>query len=368
MSVAFTPSVCHINLSAIERNFRKLGDPGRLMPVIKSDAYGHGLVEVAQTLSRAGAQSFAVGLPGEGAILRQLGHRQEILPLLGCIDNGDWEMSINFDLTACVGSFADLDCARELLARYPGKALSVAIKVDTGMSRLGFDPEEIGAVIDFLKGNPGIRPSLLLSHFACADMPGEKDFTDAQRNLFQQIYATFKDGFPEMRPSLGNSAAAITGLGSEIARPGLALYGYNPMPGKDELNLELAMSVSAPVIATRQIKPGQSVSYGRTFIADKPMRIGVIACGYATGFARQLSSQAEVVINGKRVRQIGRVCMSMACLDITDRDDVKTGDAAWILGGGGNQVTALELANLLDTIPYEVLCLMGGLTPRVYSR
>lgn len=368
MSIAFTPSVCHIDLAAIERNFRKLGPADRLMPVIKSDAYGHGLMEVAQALSRAGAKSFAVGLAEEGAILRQLGHKQELVALLGCIGNGDWEMAINYDLTPCIGSFADLAHAREALARYPGKKLSVAIKFDTGMSRLGFAPEETGAVIDFLAETPGLRPALTLSHFACADMPEEKDFTDTQRNTFRQVHAAFKARFPEMRASLGNSASTVTGGSLEIARPGLALYGYNPMPYKDALELEMAMAISTPVIAIRNIKPGHSVSYGRTFTADKPMRIAVLACGYATGFARQLSSQAEVLLNGRRARQIGRVCMSMTCVDITGRDDIKTGDRAWLLGGGENQVTALELASRLGTIPYEVLCLMGGLNPRVYSR
>lgn len=368
MPVAFTPSVCHINLGAIERNFRKLGDAERLLPVIKSDAYGHGLMEVAQALSRVGARSFAVGLPEEGSVLRQLGHKQEIVPLLGCIGSGDWDMAINFDLTPCIGSFADLARAREALARYPGKSLSVAIQVDTGMSRLGFDPDEAGAVIDFLAQSPGLRPTLLLSHFACADMPEEKDFTAAQHTIFSRIHATFKARFPEMRPSLGNSASTIAGGGQEIARPGLALYGYSPLPGKDDLDLEIAMSLSTPVIATRNIRPGQSVSYGRTFTADKPMRIAVLACGYAGGFARQLSSQSEALIKGKRVRQIGRVCMSMTCVDISDRDDVNTGDTAWLLGGGENQVTAKELASRLGTIPYEVLCLMGELNPRVYSR
>lgn len=369
MSIAFTPSICHIRLAAIAHNFRKLGTPENLMPVIKSDAYGHGLTEVAQALDRAGAQRFAVGIAEEGSILRQLGHEQEVFLLMGCLSPGDWELAMRYQLTPTVGTFEDLKLASQLMARYPGQKLSIAIKVDTGMSRLGFNPDEAGAMVDFLSQNPALDPRLLITHLACADMPEEEDFTTSQIRVFDTFYSALAARFPGVPRSFGNSAATISGRGYEVSRPGLALYGANPIPDADNTGLEWAMSVSTPIIHVRDLKPGQSVSYGRIFTADKPMRIAIVACGYATGFSRRLSNNAQMIVNGKRVRQIGRVCMSMACLDITGVDDAKPGDLAWVMGGNWeNPVTASEIAALLGTIPYEVFCVMGGLNPRVYYR
>lgn len=369
MSVSFTPSICHIDLSAIARNFKKLGSQENLLPVIKSDAYGHGLMEVAQILDRAGALRYAVGGADEGAALRQLGHKQEILLLMGCIGVSDWEQALRYDLIPSVGSFTDLEEATTLLRNHPGQSLKIAIKADTGMSRLGFIPAEIPHVIEFLTQNRALKPQMLLSHLACADMPEQSEFTATQMRIFDDIHAAFSETFPGLPRSLANSAATISGQPYELVRPGLALYGSNPLPGKDPLGLEWAMSVSTPVLQTRSLPKGQSVSYGRIFTADRPMRIAIVACGYATGFNRSLSNKAEAVLNGKRVRQIGRICMSMSAFDITDAGEVKKGDLAWLLGGpGDNPVTAADLADWLNTIPYEVLCLMGSLNPRVYLR
>lgn len=369
MSLSFTPSVCHVNLSAIARNFKKLGPPERLLPVIKSDAYGHGLTEVAQILGKNGATKFAVGLAEEGTILRQLGHQQDIVLLMGCLASGDWEQALHYHLTPCVGSFEDLHEAAELLSRYPGKTLGIAIKADTGMSRLGFSQGEIPQLLEFLTQNPALEPRLLISHLACADMPEESEFTARQAKIFDEFYQALSVKFPGLPRSLANSAATITGNECELLRPGLALYGGNPLPGPDELGLEWAMSVSTPVLQTRELAKGQSISYGRIFTADKPMAAAIVACGYATGFSRNLSNKAQAVINGKRVGQIGRICMSMAALDITDAGDVKKGDLAWLMGGdSSNPVTPTDIANWLDTISYEILCLMGSLNPRVYSR
>ena len=369
MGLPFTASICHVNLSAIARNFLKLGPAEKLLPVIKSDAYGHGVAEVAQTLTQAGARRFAVGLAEEGAILRQLGHQEDIVLLMGCLNTGDWEQALACNLTPCIGSFTDLMEASALLRNHPGKTMQVAIKADTGMSRLGFGRPDLPQLLELLAQNPTIRPVLLLSHLACADMPEEEEFTAAQIRTFDDFYMALSEKLPGLSRSLANSAATINGHDYELGRPGLALYGYNPLPGADNLGLEPAMSVSSPVIQTRELARGQSVSYGRIFTADRPMRIAIVACGYACGFARNLSNRAEAVLNGKRVRQVGRICMSMAALDVTLAGEVSKGDRAWLLGGdSANAVSAAEFAGWLDTISYEALCMLGGLNPRVYSR
>lgn len=369
MGLVFTPSTCHVVLSRIARNFKKLGDPETLLPVIKSDAYGHGLMEVAQTLGRAGAARFAVGLADEGSTLRQLGHKQDIVLLMGCLGISDWESALRYDLIPCVGDFGALEEIKKILARYPGKKMRIALKVDTGMSRLGFDEEDIPHVLEALTQLDRCSPALLISHLACADMPEEEEYTSEQIKKFSRFKDALSDRYPLLPDSLCNSAATLNGLGHGFGRPGLALYGGNPLPGADSLGLEWAMSVSTPIIQTRELEKGQSVSYGRIFTAQRPMRIAIGACGYATGYSRNLSNKAEAVINGKRARQVGRICMSMAAFDITDIPSAREGDSIWLLGGDSeNPVTADELASWLDTISYEALCLMGSLNPRVYSR
>lgn len=362
----FSPSICHINLSVIAKNFKTLGSPEQLMPVVKSDAYGHGLAETAQTLERAGAIRYAVGMAEEGVTLRQLGHKQEIILLMGCLGPADWELALNCSLTPLIGSFEELKNARDLLSRYPGRTLRMGVKVDTGMSRLGFNLDEAGAVTDFLCENPELKPILLASHLACADMPEQDEFTRSQLEVFDDFYKTISARIPGIWRSIGNSASIIAGSCHEIARPGIALYGYDPI-GASQGELEWAMSVSTPVLKVREIPAGASISYGRDYIAKSPMRIAVIASGYATGFSRTLSGRTVASVNGQLCPQVGRICMGMACLDVTGVPELKRGDNAWIMGPE-NGITPLELAERLGTIPYEVLCLMGELNQRVYHR
>lgn len=346
----------------------RLGPPASLMPVIKADAYGHGLLPVAQALATAGAKRFAVGIAAEGEELRKAGLNQQIIPLLGCLDKEDWEKARS--LTPLIGSFADLETARQLA---PVNGFwDIALKFDTGMGRLGFDPEETGSLIESLAAAPTLRPALAISHLACADMPDEAGFTQAQKTTFKQIFQLLKSHYPEICMSLANSAALCSGCNeTEISRPGLALYGGNPLPGDCRCELEWAMSVSAPILQTRRLKPGQSVSYGRTFTADREMVVAIIGAGYAQGLNRALSNRMPVLVNGRRARQIGRICMGMSLIDITEAHDVGPGDRVWLLGGeaspGEKPVTAQELADILGTIPYEILCLMGSLNPRRYE-
>ncbi|MFR8276704.1 MAG: alanine racemase, partial [Desulfovibrio fairfieldensis] len=202
-------------------------------------------------------------------------------------------------------------------------------------------------------------------------------YTQAQAERFASMCAVLREAFPDIARSLGNSAGAL-GLPEsryEACRPGLALYGGNPFAGTAwetrGTGLEWVMSVSSPVLQVRQLKAGQSVSYGRIFTAPQAMTVAVVAAGYATGFARALSNRIDLLINGRRVPQVGRVCMSMLMADVSSLPDVRTGDTAWILGGpaapGQRPVSAQEMADELGTIPYEILCLMGSTNPRVYS-
>lgn len=361
----FTPARCHVNLGAIRRNFARLGQPQALMPVIKSDAYGHGLIPVAKTLAGADARRFAVGLAREGIALRNAGLRQDIVLLLGCLSPDDWQQACAHKLTPLAGSFADLEAAAAL-----EQPISIAIKCDTGMGRLGFAPEDAGAVVNFLQQRPLIRPAMLVSHFACSDMPDQEAYTLMQARTFAAFFETLRAAYPQIASSICNSAATLDGMANDISRPGLALYGGNPFANTPLPGFEWAMSVAAPVIAVHPLAKGQTVSYGRIFTAPKKMRIAVLACGYATGFARNLSNKTHVLLHGRRCAQIGRICMSMAMVDASGLPDAAPGDQAWIMGGGDGAeagLTAWDLAELLDTIPYELLCSFGSLNARVYA-
>lgn len=373
ISCNFTPSTCHIDLGALARNFIALGKPEKLMPVIKADAYGHGLLQVAYTLNKCGAKNFAVGTVSEGIALRKRGFSQTIVPLLGCLNMEECQLALNNALMPVIGNFADLD-RLESVAQQGSSNVEIAIKCDTGMSRLGFGQDDIPFLLERLDRRTHLRPAMLISHLACADMPEELGFTNQQIKKFNAFYESLKSLNYKILRSLGNSAATL-GLEKthfDLLRPGLVLYGYSPFESERKDNFpELVMSVSTPIIHVRDLEQGQSVSYGRAFTAQRPMRIAITACGYATGFNRSLSNRSFMMVNGKRARQVGRVCMSMTMLDITDIKDAKPGDRAWILGGPASEdfspITASEIAALLDTIPYEILCQFGAMNPRQFT-
>lgn len=369
----FSPARCHIDLGAIARNFSRLGPAEALMPVIKSDAYGHGLLPVARALAEAGARQFAVGIVDEGVALREAGLAQRVVTLLGAQSDADWEAARAHGIIPAVGDFEQLE--RAAAHSGTGAALRIAVQCETGMGRLGFTEEDLPRLLDRLRGMPGVEPALAVSHFACADMPEQEDYTAAQQRRFAAMTGALRAAFPSMQRSLANTAGLLgrRGTDCEAARPGLAIYGGNPFgaAGPDDAPaLEWAMSVCAPVLSVRRLAAGQSVSYGRTFTAPRPLTVAVVGIGYATGFARALSNRAAMLVNGRRAPQVGRVCMGLTMLDVTDAGPVRPGDPAWALGGpaaaGERPVTPQELADLLGTIPYEVLCLMGGMNPRVY--
>ena len=373
----FSPSLCHIDLGAIRRNFGRMGQPQALMPVIKSDAYGHGLVPVARVLAEAGAQRFAVGTVSEGMALRDAGLRQAIVPLLGALTDVDWQGAVTQSLTPVVGNFDQLE--RAAAHCHAGRTLRVAIKCETGMGRLGFSEAELPQVIDRLRSVQGLKPVMVISHFSCADVPEQEAYTQDQVRRFSAMSDALRAVFPEIKRSLCNTAGTIGRPEAhfEICRPGISLYGGNPFKGTSwedkgaKLGLEWSMSVSAPVIEVRQVAEGRSVSYGRLFTAQKPATVAVVAIGYATAFNRSLSTRTAMLINGHRAPQVGRVCMGMIMADVTDLPPVRVGDTAWLVGGpaepGQSPVTPQDIADTLGTISYEVLCLFGGMNPRVYG-
>ncbi len=358
------PCLCRVslNLDALRHNVALLKSFGKpLMPVIKADAYGHGLLDVAAVLRAEGANRLAVGTVAEAALLRAGGFEGDIIALLGAV----WDEDV-----AALGPQRIIPLVHnwEGLRRLAGAGtpLTVAIKCDTGMARLGFAPEEIPAVADFLRDTPGLTPAYFLSHLAVADVPEQEAFTREQARRFQGVCELMRAAFPGIVISLANSAClmAFPDLAGDLARPGIALYGGNPFFGtpREDLGAGLrpVMEVCAPVLSVHPLRAGQSLGYGRTFVAPADMRVAVVGMGYADAYRRNPAASGMcMTLRGRRARLIGRVAMQMTCLDVTGRDDVRPGDAAWLLGGEGDAVHLHELTAWWGTIPHEVTCLLG---------
>ncbi|MDE5879309.1 MAG: alanine racemase, partial [Desulfovibrio sp.] len=233
MPCTFTPAFCRIDLAALRRNFRRLGAPEGLMPVIKSDAYGHGLLPVATALSEAGARRFAVGTASEGIALRRAGFGQEIVPLMGCLTPEEWRGAAAAGLTPLLASFDDIEAAAGAARATGVSSLPVALKCDTGMGRLGFTPDEAPELAERLRAHRALAPRFALSHLSSVDMPGEDAYTAMQVRRFERFFGALAAAFPGILPSLGNSAGTLgpARAVSGICRPGLALYGGHPFAG-----------------------------------------------------------------------------------------------------------------------------------------
>ncbi len=372
----FSHTLCHVDLGALQRNFKRCGTPAGLMPVLKSDAYGHGLLECARALAAVGAERFAVGCADEGRALREAGLGQDILPLMAPVTAEDWDLVTGCSLMPLVCSMEQLEAAS---ARASGEhPLPLAIKLETGMHRQGFREEELPELIARLRQNPALEPRLALSHCSCADIPERHDYTTGQVDLFERMAQGLACAFPDIRASLFNSAGILDSTYrhnmEDISRPGVVLYGGNPFAGtsKEALgsSLEWTMSLSTLILQVTTLRKGEGISYGHLFRADHDMKIAVAGAGYANALPRALTSRLDALVHGKRVRSVGRVCMNMTMFDVSNIEDVRAGEELWLLGGracpGERPVTAQEWAQKLGTISYEVLCLVGNSNARVF--
>ena len=362
---------CHvrINWDHFRRNIEALKKKGHaLMPVIKADAYGHGVREAAAVLEEEGIGWAAAGTLKEAAVVRDAGFSGNIVALLSRVpEMEDVRLACEKRLAPLIhnreGLLAVKDAVRRLNAAKP---LDIAVKVETGMGRLGFRLEDMEKVADFLAHSPELSPLVQVSHFAVADVPEESGYTRAQCDVFYRAAAVMHQKFPAMRCSLGNTAGLAEGVTErdDICRPGIALYGYDPLYGTAHEGtcgpLLPVMEVSAPLISVHPLHKGESVGYGRTFRADSERTVGWVAIGYADGYRRNPAPGACMCINGERVPVIGRVAMQMTCVDLTNLAALPSpGDTVYVLGGPGNAVSAQELADWWGTIPYEVTCLLG---------
>jgi alanine racemase len=363
-----------IHLENLRHNYgvyRRLSD--NVIPVIKSDAYGHGLVEVSRALEDE-AETFAVGFVNEAVKLRESGCNRRILALLGPVDETDYTALWEHDILTVIAHQGQLDRLAELAPqRGP---LKIGLKFDTGMRRLGFRPEEAGEVIAFLKTHPALEPVMVTSHLASADEPERKADVDGQAAQFETVVCALREAGYNVEANLANSAGSLGHEASrhDSLRQGISLYGANPYHGTEWAHLgsdfKPAMEVSAPVMQVHPLGKGEGIHYGWTYVSDADRMVAIVGAGYADNYSRGLSNSGYMNIHGHRCPILGRVCMQMTAVDVTDilgeGTQVAPGDRAWLLGGPGDAAISPEdLAGWWGTITYEVFCLLG-MSPREY--
>jgi alanine racemase len=367
------PTRAEIDLGALVRNVRKLRSvaPGTaLLAMVKADAYGHGAVLVARALEAEGVGLLGVALVEEGLTLREAGIQGEILVLGGAYDGG-WEAMAEARLCPAIFRLDHLE-ALNTAARRLGAKPHAQLKVDTGMARLGALPEDVQPFLSRAR-SLGVELDGVMSHFANADL-GDATGTQRQLELFQRVLeAVQAAGFRPRWRHLANSAAAIAlptardGTAFNLVRPGLALYGLSPAPWIQLAHpLEPVLSWKTAVAHLKAVPTGTPVSYGGTWTAKRPTRIATLPVGYADGYPRRLSNRGQVLVRGQRAPVIGRVCMDLCMVDVTDVEGVEVGDEVVLVGRqNGAEIGAGEVAAWLDTIAYEVLCAVGSRVPRV---
>lgn len=371
------PTWAEVNLDALVDNYQRLSsllqgasaDRPRIIPVIKADAYGHGMIPVAQALAGAGATLFAVGIVEEGLELRRAGISQDIL-VMGTTWWGLEKEALRNRLILSVDSPESLR-RLESAAEETGSAASIHIKVDTGMGRLGVRWDAMEPLLEAVRGAGRVRLQGVFSHLSSAD---DRDplYTLVQRRRFERALDTFqKAGLQPGDIHFANSAGLLhhKSLRRWSARCGLGIYGYAPDPRRSPLELRPVLSLKTRIGFVRALRRGEPTGYGRLFSASRSSRIGILPIGYADGLSRRFSNRGKVIIGDRWAKIAGAVSMDMTAVDITDLPDAREGDEVILLGSSGRcRMTAREWSDTLRTVPYEVLCGIAERVPRVCVR
>lgn len=377
-------AVAEIDLEAIAHNFRtarKIARNKQVIAVVKADAYGHGAAESAVKLIKEGASCLAVAYISEAVVLRHAGIK---VPIIVLFDKEDIHDYFRYNLIPVI---YDAKTAHKFLKETLRlkRKISIHLKVDTGMGRLGFNCRDIEKGINTIAKMDSITIAGLMSHFSDADLCDRSDAVAqiARFNLIKN--GLIKKGIKPIMCHMSNSAAVLSLPEAHLdaVRPGLMLYGYSPMQDagyrmqdtryhescimNHALSLKPAMTVKTKILSLRRLKKGTSISYGRIFITGRESIIAVLPVGYADGYSRSFSNNSDVLIRGNRAPVVGRVCMDTTMADVTDVEGVAEGDEVVMLGRQKkNIITASELALRAGTITYEILTSFGSKARRKY--
>ena len=371
-----------ISLNAIEHNYNvirsKVADDTKVCCVIKADGYGHGAVELSQIYEKLGADFFAVSNIDEGIEIRKSGSKLPIV-ILGYTPVSEAENLAEYDISQAVFS---LEYAKELSEKCVEEdcICKMHIKVDSGMSRIGFMcqefPRDEYSIEEICEACclPNLEVEGLFTHFCVSDEDAEgREFTNKQYENFIHVRDSLKKRGVDISVVHCSNSGAIEDYPEtccDMVRAGIILYGLAPSSKlADRLDLVPAMTLKTVVAFVKEVQKGATISYGRTFTADRKMKIATVPIGYADGFIRQNAKDGYMMVNGKKAKIVGRICMDQTMLDVTDIEDVKTGDEVVVFGTGENgEPTADSLAENTGTINYETVCLVGKRVPRIYIK
>jgi len=370
----YRPTFAEIDLGAIRYNLQKIrkivrGDI-RILGVVKADAYGHGMEEVAKTVIEEGVDYLGVSSLDEARQLREAGIKDKII-VLGTILPEEAEGVLRFNVIQTV---SDLEIVKLLskLGQAENRDVKVHIKIDTGMGRIGFWHEEAVSFVKKIASLKNIVIDGIFTHFPSAE--DDRVFTCRQiRDFNSLIDKLLRQGIDIPLKHTSNSMALVGFKESHMnmVRPGLIMYGLYPKNDLiKRLKLKSALTLKTKVVYLKAVSKGRTISYARTYQAAKGTKIATIPVGYGDGYSRNLSNKAHVLIKGKRFPVVGRICMDMSMVDVGRlKENIKHGDEVVLIGRQGKEkITVEEIAGLTNTIPYEVVCNIGRRVPRVYVK
>jgi alanine racemase len=378
-----SPTYCEIDLSAFSNNLKEIRrlipDHTKIMAVVKANAYGHGSVIIAKEAQSAGAEFLAVARLNEAMLLRNGGIT---LPILLFDDSAmhSAEIYIDQNIRPSVSSMEEAILFSKSATQY-GKPIKIHIKIDTGMGRLGFlsdelshkEPGTLARTIAEISNLPNIKIEGIYSHFATSDEK-DKKYANTQLAIFKKLIAQLNE-LLSYKPlyHMANSGAIIDIPEShlDMVRPGISIYGIYPSQDvcKDKIDLHPVMSIKSKIVHLKKVKPNFKISYGCTFTTKRDSIIATVPVGYADGFPRSLSSKGEMIVRGQRAPVIGRVCMDLTMIDVTDIEGVSLYDEVVVMGRqDSEEITADEIASKCNTISYEILTSISPRVTRIFLK
>ncbi|WP_163339653.1 alanine racemase [Desulfopila sp. IMCC35008] len=364
-----------VDITALAYNYRLLSslmpEGIELLAMVKGDGYGHGMIESAKAFAKAGCVTFGVAELREGVLLREAGIEGAIFVMVGFIPD-----QVSHYFTSCLTPVVFSSEAIELLAQTAlerDTTIDIHLKVDCGMSRLGVQPSEVGRFARLIESLPGVHLAGVVSHFPESDNVKSESTNKAYRTFETACQAI--GGQVHVLNHIANSGAVLNFPETicDMGRAGIALYGYPPSTDPEDAvvgnkRLRPVMSFTTRVVMVKTVAAGTGISYGHTFVTERETKLAVLPVGYEDGYPRCLSNRGEVLIKGKRASILGRVCMNLCMVDITEIDGVEVGDEAVLLGSQGQEtITADDIAGWAGTISYELLCMLGNNNQRVYT-
>lgn len=375
MFKSFRPVWAEVDLDKLSYNIQQIRCKSKskeIIGVVKADAYGHGAVEVSQILLENGVTRLAVAVINEAIELRNNGIQCPIM-ILGITPETLAEDLIRYSIEPTVSSY---EYAYKLskVAQSKDKTIKIHVAIDTGMGRIGFLPNE-EAVEDVYKISnlPNIEIEGLFSHFSTADEIN-KEYSHMQFERYNLFYSKLVERNVKINMrDIANSAAImeLPHTHYDATRPGIILYGYYPSNevNRSLLSIKPVLTWKANIVHIKTLEKDQYIGYGRKFKTERKSIIATLPVGYADGYTRMISGKAKVIINGKFARVVGNICMDQCMIDITDIEDVKVGDEVILLGSDGNiKFDAEDIASMLGTISYEIICMISKRVPRVYIK